>query len=75
MNYMLACAARVKVLDGNSFVANINFQQTFGAIAIAIIIIGLIIACIAFVGWCSNCCGGYNIFRVLVSKQNLNRTM
>lgn len=57
----------VKVIGDDSFIADINFQEMFGASAIILIVVGLVIACIAFIGWCSNCCGGYNVIRILVS--------
>jgi hypothetical protein len=44
-----------------------NFQEMFGSSAIILIVVGLVIACIAFLGWCGNCCGGYNVIRILVS--------
>jgi hypothetical protein len=65
--HAFARAEGVKVLGTNSVMADINFQKTFGSLAIVLIIIGLIIACLAFLGWCSNCCGGYNIIRILVN--------
>jgi len=55
----------INVVNDDNFVNNIDFQSTFGSAAIILIIVGLVIACIAFIGWCSSCCGGYKILRIL----------
>jgi hypothetical protein len=55
----------VNIVGDKSFIGNIDFQSTFGSAAIILIIVGGVIACIAFIGWCSNCCGGYNVLRIL----------
>lgn len=60
------CSGSLSVVGDDNFAANIDFQAAFGSAAIILIVVGLVIACIAFIGWCSNCCGGYNIMRIVV---------
>jgi uncharacterized membrane protein len=55
----------LSIIDGDGLVGNMDFQKVFGSVAVLLIVVGLVIAGLAFLGWCGNCCGGYKIIRML----------
>jgi tetraspanin-18 len=56
----------VGILGSNDFVGNINFQDLFLTASIVLIVVGLAIACIGFLGCCGASCD-YHIILILYS--------
>lgn len=52
------------VIDENT-ITEVDYQQLFLPAGLTLLFVGLFLAGVAFIGWCSNCCGGYNIIRIL----------
>jgi hypothetical protein len=56
----------IQILGDNNVIGNIEFQALFQSASIVLIVVGLFVACVAFIGCCGSSCN-YQIILILYS--------